>query len=203
MPIGAGARKLSRRRALRPEFFLETLSRFLAWPHGLDADDALDFDRPERAAMRRALRQGLLRRLNGRLVITEAGREVLDAGGVLPVRLKEFLFACLDSLPVDEAEEARFVFNMYLDQNAASLREALEMNVPLYRDQCEDDPEEICLRASGRAPDGMSVEGMTVALFAPWWDKELAPHSKLLADLIVEHRETLTQLVASAAGMRN
>lgn len=103
-----------------------------------------------------------------------------------------------------------FSWNNYLggDTYSTNLRndflEALDSpEIHVFRDQCEDDPQEICLRATGRTSAGHYWSKMNIMPLAPWWAKEAAEHSELLVETIVTHwdelREIRRSMLAEAA----
>jgi hypothetical protein len=151
--------------------------------------------------------EGLIEKVDGRLMLTTSGRELLDSDPrTLPLAIRDAIVeAGVKALKARGPDHGlgqwvhletvlRRQWSHYLSaggpyaDNAKGLMSVLENDLDVWRGQASSEPQEIVLVAKG---PGHS-EGSAM-MFAPWWDdnKGLAT---LLADTIVDIKEDLVEI---------
>ena len=91
-------------------------------------------------------------------------------------------------LSAGAAVKCRSLWNLFLgeDNTLESMRDALRYpELSIYRDVCETEPFEVCVRATGDV-DGRYWSSMNLMLLSPEWDDNVH-EANLLADAIAEN----------------
>jgi hypothetical protein len=114
--------------------------------------------------------------------------------------------ALLAELPPGRADDMGRMWRKLLDDNKGAMRAGFmaalaSPGVDVHRGQCEDDPGEIVVRATGRFADGSSCRDFNLLLMAPGWSKGWGEASEALADAVVRRWEDLRRF-ASEGGIR-
>lgn len=124
-------------------------------------------------------------------------RKARHENGHLPHRVAQVLIEAATDDRHKRFRIQRLAFNGDTGMRDGFVEALRSPDMTVQVDQCEDDPEEICVRASGKDAKGSTWSNMNIILLDPWWSKT-ADLSTSLAEDIVTHWDRLKVAAADA-----
>lgn len=129
----------------------------------------------------------------------------------MPHRRTEWPEPIVEAIVRHAPEEARSACRSWLSDQHASTRDGFirvfataDDGLDLHVSQCEDDPQEIVLRASGslgcdEQGHTRSCKDYTLLLLAPWWSENGAYFSQILCQAVINAWQSTPDELRSAA----